>query len=99
MAIRYSGDAEVRVGFDPKRRMYRGSVADPYLRYRGEVPVSRRFARDPTCSEAYDDAAERLAKRADGWARERKRAFMVEQTKGRVRVRRVYQAPCPLEDL
>lgn len=100
MSIRYSGDAEVRLGFDDAQRVYRGTVSDPNRTFRGWVPLSRAFRRDPTCSEAYDDAARRLAENAQRWARGRGRAFMVEQGKGgRVSLRRVYQSPCPLEDL
>lgn len=99
MSIRYSGDAEVRLAYDPRERRYRGQVVDPYLRYHGWVPVHRRFARDPACSEAYDDAAKRLAHLAEQWAKSEDRNFMVELGHDGIRIRRGFQAPCPLEDL
>ena len=98
--IRYSGDTEVRLRFDPEAQGYRGTVTDPYLRFRGFVPAKRRFARDATSSDAYDDAAERLAALAQRWARERHDVeFLLEERRGRILIRRGYQAPCPLEDL
>lgn len=107
MSVRYSGDAEIRIGYDAERRVYRGNVVDPNLRFRGWVPV-RRARRDekdqrpssPRSSAAYDDAARRLATAAQRWARDRGRRFAVEQDeKGRIEIRRVFQSPCPLEDL
>lgn len=116
MSVRYSGDAEVRLEYDRGDGVYDGRVSDPHLIFDGWVPLNRRFARDPTCSEAYDDAARRLAKLAQDSAREDGRAFMLEYERSRtrlgnrdvgrntnrappIRIRRGYQAPCPLEDL
>ena len=97
MSIRYSGDTEIRLGYDPKKHVYRGTVVDPYLRYRGEVGETRR---DPRSPEAYDDAARRLARRAQAWAEGRGKSFMLESDKrNRIVIRRVFQSPCPLEDL
>ena len=93
MARRYSGDAEVRVGWDPRRREYRGSIRDPYRRVRAVVPGQSQ--RDPTSPEAYDEAATRLLEDADRRSGGR---LKVERRRGRVVVRRVFQAPCPLED-
>lgn len=99
MTVRYSGDTEIRLRHNHKRRCYEGAVVDPYLRFRGWVPVARKFARDPQCSEAYDDAAKRLAALAERWAKSERRRFMVEFTHDGIRIRRGFQAPCPLEDL
>lgn len=99
MSVRYSGDAEVRLAYDRKGRVYRGRVSDPALRFRGWVPLDRGFARDPTCPEAYDDAARRLAELARDWARSEGLRFMVDENRSGVRIRRGFQAPCPLEDL
>ena len=99
MSVRYSGDTEIRLRHNGARRCYEGVVVDPYLRFRGWVPVTRKFARDPQCSEAYDDAAKRLAVIAERWARSEKRGFMVELEDDGIRIRRGFQAPCPLEDL
>ena len=108
MSIRYSGDAEIRLGYDPKRRAYRGSVVDPYLRFPASgqftVPASHVLrdgsARDPSSPEAYDAAARRLAAAAQRWAKSERLSFLIESDKrGRVLIRRVFQSPCPLEDL
>ena len=113
MSVRYSGDAEITLGLDEARGVYRGRVVDPYLRFPprkrprhltpeeyaslGEVPVN---GRDPTSSDAYDDAARRLCRRAQHWAKGEGQRFMFDQDKkGRVTIRRVFQSPCPLEDL
>lgn len=99
MSVRYSGDTEIRLGFDPKGRVYRGTVVDPYLRFRGIIPMARG-ERDPSSPDAYDDAARRLVHFAERWAkRAGRRRFMVERRNGRVVVRRVFHAACPLEDL
>ena len=96
MSIRYSGDKEVRLGFDPKRRVYRGTVVDSNgLRWRGEVKT--HAARDPRTPEAYDRAARQLLDRADGWAARSGKRFASESKGGRRVIRRGYQAPCPLE--
>lgn len=106
MSVRYSGDTEIRLGFDPKRRVYRGTVVDPYLRFWGEVSLGRSKS-EPTSSEAYDDAARRLVELAERWARRQtegsskreKRRFMTLRKRGRIAVMRVFHSPCPLEDL
>ena len=101
MSTRYSADAVVRLKYDRDKRggYYEGTVSDPGLWFKGWVSSTRRFARDPTCPEAYDDAARRLAQLAQRWARENDREFMVEEENGRVRIRRGFQSACPLEDL
>lgn len=91
MAVRYSGDTEVRLGWDPRRRTYRGSVRDPRRRWRGEV---RNYHQDPQSPEAYDEAARdmiRAAERASG-------PFATDSDKvlKRAKIRRVFQAPCPV---
>ena len=99
MSVRYSGDTEIRLRHNRRDGSYEGVVVDPHLRFRGWVPVTRKFARDPQCSEAYDDAAKRLAALAERWARSERRRFMIESTNNAIRIRRGYQSPCPLEDL
>lgn len=96
MSIRYSGDTEIRLGFDRRRKVYRGTVVDPYLRYNGEVTAGRG---DPSRPEAYDDAARRLCSKAQAWAESRGKNFMLEKKRRRLEIRRVFQSPCPLEDL
>ena len=99
MSVRYSGDTEIRLHHNERDRRYEGVVVDPYLRFRGWVPTTRKFARDPQCSDAYDDAAKRLAALAERWARSERRRFMIESTNNGIRIRRGFQSPCPLEDL
>ena len=109
MAIRYSGDAEVKLEFDPsfvnpdgrRVRVYRGRVSDPYLIWHGWIPEGTRTS-DPRSSEAYDGAAKRLIEAADRWAKGKHgRVFESERARGvlgirrPIRIRRVYQAPCP----
>lgn len=100
MAIRYSGDAEVRVTWNPRRRVYIGSVRDPYVRWRGAAPrpSSIRGIRIlHRSSESYDLMAALFLKQAEDWAkRERGHRLMLETRHGRIQVRRVFQAPCPI---
>ena len=82
---------------------YHGTVSDPTMHFQGAVPPARRFA-DPASSEAYDDAAVRLAALAQHWAKTRplspkqtRKLFEIETDgRGRPRLRRGYQAPCPV---
>ena len=96
MAKRYSGDTEVRVHWDPRSKVYSGRVRDPHKRWSGEVGARyayRLTGRDLDSSEAYDDAARRLIQAAE---RDEGR-FMAERSAGRIRIRRVFQAPCPAD--
>lgn len=95
--VRYSGDAEIRLGWDPRRRVYRGRIVDPYLRFRGGVAMNPRFQRDPRSSEAYDDAAQRFATFVQERARSRGRAFAFDEERGRIQIRRIFQSPCPMD--
>ncbi len=101
MSVRYSGDTEVRVRYHPHRRVYIGTVTDPYLRWRGEVPrgaVRSGRSGSPDDPDMYDAAARELIARADRWARGLRKRFMVDVRRNRqIRVSRVFQAPCPLE--
>ena len=94
-SVRYSGDATVRLGYDPRRDVYAGTVADPYVVWRGRVGGGTRTPR--RSSAAYDDAAERLIRAADRWAaRTGRRPIDADRRLGRLRIRRVFQAPCPV---
>ena len=97
MSVRYCGDVEIRLGYDPRRRVYAGRVVDPQLRFRGGVPLNPKFSRDPQSSEAYDDAARRFYLFARDWMKRRGRSFDAEEKGGRPVIRRVFQSPCPLE--
>lgn len=96
MAIRYSGDAEVRLHYNARKKRYSGTVTDPIYHWRGECGTSF-WHRDYRSSDAYDDAARELLEMADKAAvAKRNEHLMVERKRGRVRVRRVFQAPCPM---
>lgn len=97
MSIRFSGDAEIRLGWDRRARLYRGCVVDPYLRFRGGVPLRPQYAHAPTSSDAYDDAATRLATLAQQWARSQRRSFALDEERGRIQIRRIFQSPCPVD--
>lgn len=88
MAVRYSGDVEVRMQHDAERGMYRATVKDPRGKWRGTAGAIRR---DPT-SETYDELARAMIVRAE---REQKRRLPCERQGRRVMIRRVFQAPCP----
>jgi hypothetical protein len=101
MAIRYSGDAEVRVLWNPTRRVFVGSVRDPYVRWRGTAPrpsqvKGRRLLH--RASESYDLMAALFLRRAQLWAKEQLgHVLQLEEKHGRIQIRRVFQAPCPTE--
>lgn len=97
MSIRYSGDTEVRLGYDEHHRVYRGSVADGQLRWHGEVSPSSKI--DPRDPRAYDVAAQHLLRDAEAWARSQRRRFMLDWPRGKElpSVRRVFQAACPIK--
>ena len=94
MAVRYSGDAEVRLQWDDERRLYRGVVSDPEFVWRGTTGPT---GSSPRSSEAYDRAARVLLERADAWAREEEGARIdyASDAQGMV-ILRVFQAPCPV---
>lgn len=89
MAIRYSGNTEVRLGWDKRRKVYRGSVRDPYRRWVGEVP--KGWVLNPFDPKAYDRAAKDLIWKAE----KRAGKFDIEREGGHISIRRVFQSPCP----
>jgi hypothetical protein len=90
MAIRYSGDVEVRLGYE--RGAYRGTVRDPEFHWRGEIRPKRAL-RDPRSSESYDRAAKAMIEKAE---REERRRSRAARERGEIRIIRVFQAPCPV---
>lgn len=91
MSIRYSGDTEIQIKYNRRLGEWVGTVKDPFLRFDVIVPNP---GTDP---KARDSASRQLLARAMRWARTRKRTFLLDRTGTRIRLRRVYQAPCPLE--
>lgn len=93
MAIRYSGDAEIRMRWEGGRVLgsVRDLMHDGFL-WRGEETLRR----SPT-SEDYDRTASRMLETADRKARGYGLRLSLERDRrGRVTVRRVFQAPCPV---
>lgn len=93
MAVRYSGDAEVRIAYRSATRTYVGMVRDPFFRWSGSAKPRLGFLRRPTSPEAYDDAAVTMLLAAD---KASGRKLLLQAEGGRVRVRRLFQAPCPI---
>lgn len=89
MAIRYSGNTEVRFGWDRRRKVYRGSVRDPYRRWTGEVSKFTFFS--PNTPESYDRAAIFLIQKAQNETGK----FDIELEGNKIKIRRVFQSPCP----
>lgn len=96
MAIRYSGDVEVRLGYNPKAKEYRGTVRDPYLHWRGVWRPSILHRATRSRSDAYDEAARELVMQAQASAKKKKKSFQLEIKHGHIILRRVFQAPCPV---
>ena len=93
MAIRYSGDVEIRIRY--VQGTYHGSVRSPGFRGRGSVPRSKVGGASPTSPESYDRAAKVILREAEDAARA---AGMRLHTTGKgrgIEVRRTFQSPCP----
>lgn len=100
MALRYSGDVEIRASWDPRERIYRASVRDlslPDFRWKGLINLFYGIRTNPRSPEAYDRIARVAIMLADSAARRRRRRLGLEQERGQVVVRRVFQSPCPIE--
>lgn len=87
MAVRYSGDVEVRMHYDPARSMYRATVRDEDHLWRGTAG-----AHNPPTPETYDRLARAMIHRAE---RDLKKRLKTKRDKGRLEVSRLFQAPCP----
>lgn len=101
MAIRYSGDVEIRVWWDPDLHAYRAVVRDPFLRWSG-VWSSRKL-KDPTRlgPEARHAQIERAvlgaSRRASAALRKRGADFAFKKNRqGRIQLSSVFQSPCPV---
>ncbi len=86
MAIRYSGNVEVRMKWSSKTKRVRIYMTDGSARYRFYVRKSKRPA-----PEEYD----RLA--ALGLAKARRHGLRPIVKNGRIYLRRLFQAPCSLD--
>lgn len=87
----------MRMRYDPKKNVVVGTVRDPdpRRRYRGEIALRGRPIADETVF--YDRASVRLMRDADAWAeKEGFDKFQFAETGRKIRLRRVFQAPCPV---
>jgi hypothetical protein len=91
MAIRYSGDVEVRMRWSKRGRIVWGHVTDGYTPFR--TSAARHHA--PTPAD-YDRLAAIFIQRAIRDARRRGRVIQPDVRGGRIRLRRIFQAPCSL---
>lgn len=95
MAIRYSGDCEVRVRYVPSIG-YIGHVRAPDWKGSSSCKRTEVHSKNPglTTPEAYDDAALLFLK----WGEVQRGELPVELDKhGEIVLRRVFQAPCPTQ--
>jgi hypothetical protein len=98
VAVRYSGDATVRVRYDYRRRLYAGTVSTPFGTWKGEVkPRLFGILGKSAGPKAYDDAARDMLRAAAARAPRLARAY--EGTRSAPTIRRVFQAPCPCNAL
>lgn len=94
MAIRYSGDMEVRLSFVEGH--YQAKLRSPGFRAQGslsarEVGLTRK--QGSSTPEAYDQAALAFLKLAVRMAPALRRVLVIE---GDIVIRRTFQAPCPV---
>jgi len=88
MAIRYSGDVEIRVQY--RAGKYHAKLRAPGLRADGVLPGSLRARmHGPSSPEAYDVMALAFLRLAQ------REGFPVMKERGQVVLRRTFQAPCP----
>lgn len=107
MAIRYSGDVEVRMYYKRGRDTYEWTVRAPRgFRMRGNLPranlrgimsLTRKFD-GPDSSASYDEVARSVLNVARRWAavRSGRRLPVAWEDNGQILVRRTFQAPCPV---
>lgn len=93
MAIRYSGDVEVRVLWDARARVYRATVRDP-LQGRMHLQISKKllWLGDPRSSTNYDRASREALHVASKDARRRGKVLASDAGH---KIRRGFQAACP----
>lgn len=94
MAVRYSGDVEVRLRWNG--RAYEVTIRAPRVRGRGtvshaELGLARKGSRDVSSSGTYDEVARRVIEKLE---KEHGR-LPVNRANGRVLVSRVFVSPCP----
>lgn len=96
MAIRYSGDVEVRVSY--RNGIYHGTVRAPGFAAKGTLkPHQAGLTRKqtPDSSEAYDAVALAFLQEARSLAR-RGPGLPLSYEGSKIVLRRTFQAPCPV---
>ena len=88
MAIRYSGDVEIRL-HHLGRGKYHAKLRAPGLRANGDLTATGRLRASFTSPEAYDVMAIRFLVMAA------KQGFPVLYEEGEMVLRRTFQSPCP----
>ena len=99
MAIRYSGDVEVRVTYLARTRSYTGRVRAAggfALAMSVEHASLTRKSGKPASSESYDEVARLFLHVAEKRARLRGVKLPLAYEAGGMTVRRTFQAPCPV---
>lgn len=91
MALRYSGEVEIRLTYDARSRSYRGFVQGPRIRSAVEEHLAPRG--DPRTSECYDAAARFVIERLE--RRFGRTLGAAHGSDGRALVTREFEAPCP----
>lgn len=98
MAIRYSGDLEIRLSFVDGK--FRAAIRSPGFHAKGtmtprEAGLTRKH--QPSSPDSYDEAALAFLKEAKALARKQKVSLLIaEDAFGNIEIRRTFQAPCPV---
>ncbi len=98
MAIRYSGDLEIRLNFVDGK--FRAAIRSPGFHAKGtltprEAGLTRKH--QPSSSDSYDEAALAFLKEAKVLARKQGiKLLLSEDAYGNIELRRTFQAPCPV---
>lgn len=98
MAIRYSGDLEIRLTFVDGK--FRAAIRSPGFHAKGtltprEAGLTRKH--QPSSSESYDEAAIAFLKEARILAKKQGRKLLIAtDAYGNIELRRTFQAPCPV---
>ena len=94
MAVRYSGDVELRLRWNG--RAYEVTLRAPRVRGRGivthlELRLARKGSRDASSSRTYDEVARRVIEMAE----KKYGRLPVNRADGKVVIARVFVSPCP----
>jgi hypothetical protein len=97
MAIRYSGDVEIRLTFVDGK--FRAAVRASGFHAKGtltprEAGLTRKH--QPSSSESYDQAALVFFREAKALAKKKGLSLPLSEESGHIEVRRTFQAPCPV---